>query len=124
MTTELTHAQLTILQSLATKGPQPRMPLMQAAAIGHNTFAKVFESLVYRGLVIDGERQPGRTWCLIEITMAGRRALADLENGTQEHPMRVPAQTRSKLEGFYRPPPAQFCRNNGNMHIPSRGVAC
>lgn len=119
-----TPTQLIILQMLADKGPLPRQPLMQAASIGHNTMAKVFESLEYRGLVVEGERPRGRSHCLIEITMAGRRALADLEAGTYNELARVPPPTRNKLEGFYRPPADAYYRNNGNKHIASRGVSC
>ena len=124
MSEAFTPAQLTILQTLATKGPQARQLLMQAASIGHNTMAKVFESLAYRGLVIEGEKPRGRALCLIEITMAGRRALADLERGIVPDYGRVPPPSINKMQGFYRPPPAQFCRNNGHAHIASRGVAC
>ena len=118
-----TQAQLTILQMLADKGPQPRHPLMQAAAIGHNTMGRVFESLEYRGLVMEGEKPRGRAACLIEITMAGRRALADFEAGTYVELNRVPPPTRNVLQGHYIAP-AWMTRNNGHTNIASRGVAC
>jgi len=116
-------AQLSVLQQLADKGPQPRDPLMRTACIGHNTMAKVFESLEYRGLVIEGERPKGRAVCLLEITMAGRRALADLVAGIYTEPARVQPPTRNVLQGFYRPPPEPFYRNNGHKHIVSFGEA-
>lgn len=119
-----TPAQTTILQTLAAKGPQARKPLMDAASIGHNTMAKVFESLEYRGLVTEGERPKGRALCLIEITDKGRKALADLERGIVPDYGRVPPPSINKMQGFYRPPLAQFCRNNGHVHIASRGVGC
>lgn len=124
MSEAFTPAQLTVLQMLVDKGPQPRQPLMQAASIGHNTMAKVFESLEYRGLVTEGERVKGQRTCPLEITMAGRRALADFERGEYVNPQRVPAPTRNLLQGFYRPPAATYYRNNGHAHIASRGVGC
>ena len=124
MSEAFTPAQLTILQTLATKGPQARQPLMQAASIGHNTMAKVFESLEYRGLVTEGERVKGQRTCPLEITMAGRRALADLERGEYVDTHKVPAPTRNMFQGVYRPAANVYYRNNGNAHIASRGVAC
>jgi len=119
----LTPAQLTVLRELAAHGSLPRSALMTAAAIGHNTMATVFEALEYRGLVIEGERPKGRALCLIEITMAGRLALADTEAGTYTDLTRVPPPTRQVVAIPILPRPP-FYRNNGLAHIPSRGVAC
>jgi hypothetical protein len=122
MKKSLTPAQVAILQCLATRGPQARRNLLQAAAIGHNTYAKLFEALSYRGLVIEGEQKPGSSWRLAEITMAGRRALADLDNDDHPELDIVPPPVRCVAVPIL--PMRPYFRNNGNAHIQSRGLAC
>lgn len=124
MSKPLTPAKLAILKFLAENGPHSRQPLMQAASVGRNAITKVIAWLEYRGLVLKGERLKNCDLCLIEITMAGRRALADMEAGNHAELPRVPAPTRNVLQGFYRPPMSGYVRNDGHRHIASRGVAC
>lgn len=118
----LKPAQIAILEHLVEHGPQARQPLMKAAGVGHNTFAKLFESLYFKNLVIDGERQPGRSWCKIDITEAGRSALTDPGIYCQSDVVRTPSPVRCVAVPIL--PKQPYYRNNGNVHIPRFGQPC
>jgi len=118
-----TPAQLVMLQTLAAQGSLPRRALMSAAGVGHNTAARVIESLVYRRLVTEGARPKGRSTYLIDITPAGRSAMAALAAGTYTDADRVPSPNRLAVS-IPILPQVPYYRNNGHRNIQSRGVAC
>jgi hypothetical protein len=119
--------QVRILTSLDVLGSTNRRQLQLHSGVSNAPLDRELKDLHARDLVIFDMtvRSQGAT---IMMTEAGERALAAYQevkrrwaNGTGK---KVPPRTISIFGSFYRPGQGGYVRNDGNLSIPSRGVAC
>lgn len=133
--------QASLLQALLDAGTDmPLGELRKKAGVSQYRWWQAQMALRDRGLVDKNERVTGSSKCAkpkihLAINADGRRALFDYKLRMIKEQMtaqasakalaerRVAAPTRNFLGTVYQPPKV-WCRNNGHVNLPSRGLAC
>lgn len=111
-----------ILGFLATVDDATNEWIRTSTRVGSSRYYREIADLRERGLVSSYRPLSNKVPMRISITDDGRKALEDY-TGPAHEKLVMPSRINLMTRDTWTPPKNVYVRNNGNVHLPSRGMA-